>query len=104
MSMILTPTAVEPNEALVVALAWARSRGESGYQVAARAEVHPSELSRWANGHRLPNPEQAARLARALGQQTDVLFPVLFGKHEALAGTARASQKTGGDGASELRE
>ena len=61
--MILAPAPVNLNEPLVLALARARARGESAYQVAARAQVHPSELSKWANGRRTPTPAQAERVA-----------------------------------------
>jgi transcriptional regulator with XRE-family HTH domain len=78
MNMILAGEAdgVDLNEPLVLALAHARARGESAYQIAARAGVHPSELSRWANGRRAPSAEQAARVADALGCRVEVIFPV----------------------------
>lgn len=64
------------NEQLVLAFARARARGAgAAYQIAARAGVHPSEVSRWMNGHRAPSPDQAQRLASALDCEVEDIFP-----------------------------
>jgi transcriptional regulator with XRE-family HTH domain len=76
MNMILTTAPDRLNEALLLALARARARGESAYLVAARAGVHPSELSRWMNGRRNPNADQSRRVAEALGVEVDDIFPM----------------------------
>ncbi len=72
----LDTVAVSLNERLLLALARARARGQSDYQTAAQAEVHPSELSRWMHGHRSPSPAQAARVASALGCNVGDIFPI----------------------------
>lgn len=99
--MILAPAPVNLNEPLVLALARARARGESAYQVAARAQVHPSELSKWANGRRTPTPAQAERVAAVLGCQPEDVFPLALAlrKSETPTGQVEASRRTDGDGA-----
>jgi transcriptional regulator with XRE-family HTH domain len=66
---------VELNEPLLLALARARAKGRSAYKIAAAADVHPSDLSRWMHGRRTPSPAQAERLAQALGLPVEGLFP-----------------------------
>jgi hypothetical protein len=63
------------HEALLIALARERARGRFGHHVAAAVGVHPSELSRWLNGHKVPTVERAQLLAIALGEPLDRLFP-----------------------------
>ena len=68
--------AVGPNEALAHALATARLAGRPAYDIAARARVSPSELSKFVNGHRVPDRTQAENIAAELGvTQIDKLFP-----------------------------
>jgi transcriptional regulator with XRE-family HTH domain len=63
------------NEALVLALARSRANGRLAYQIAAAAGVHPSELSRFVNGHKLPTRTEAEHVAAELGYRVDQLFP-----------------------------
>lgn len=91
-TMILATSADGLNERLVLALARAGARGESAYQVAARAGVHPSELSKWKNGRRSPSAAQAVRVADALGEPAESLFPHVY---EREAGEGLASQGAG---------
>jgi transcriptional regulator with XRE-family HTH domain len=73
---MMAPTAVRPNvnEPLLLALARQQRRH---WQVASLAEIHPSQLSLWLNGHKQPTPEQAERLAAVLNQNVTDLFPSL---------------------------
>ena len=73
---IVDPVPVKLNERLILALAHARAQGRSAAKVAALADVHPSEVSRWAYGHRSPTPAQAARVAQALGCEVSDIFPL----------------------------
>ena len=58
----------------MLALARARAQGRTAYQVAVDAGEHPSELSRWVNGRKLPTRTQAERIAAVLGYPVDQLF------------------------------
>ena len=63
----------ERNEALIVALALDK---RPQWEIASRAGFSPSLLSMFANGHLLPNRDQAESLAAELGyRQVDKLFP-----------------------------
>lgn len=83
------------NEALVIALARARASGRHAFQVAAAADVHPSELSRWTHGHTSPSPAQAERVATALGLPVKALFPVNESSPAAIPGSTKTTDAGG---------
>ncbi|MGA2163792.1 MAG: helix-turn-helix transcriptional regulator [Solirubrobacteraceae bacterium] len=66
------------SDALILAIARERAAGRPAHMVAARVPIHPSELSRWVNGRRSPTRNQAARLAKILGEPIGDLFPSLI--------------------------
>jgi transcriptional regulator with XRE-family HTH domain len=80
------------NGALILAVAEERARGRYAHHIAAAAGVHPSELSRWLNGRKTPNREQAIRLASVLQQPVTSLFSDLTSS-EAPAGASRGPAK-----------
>lgn len=52
-------------------------RGLSQAQLARRARVHPSDVSRYETGRAIPYPGQTRRLARALGVESAELLALL---------------------------
>jgi transcriptional regulator with XRE-family HTH domain len=101
MTLNLAPAAdaTGPSDALVLAMAHQRMRGNPAHHIAAGVPVHPSELSRWVNGRRLPTLEQAQRLAEILGERLEVLFPVL--ENELPAGPGRELERRRDDARSQ---
>lgn len=71
------PVPGQPNGALLVALARKQAEGARHWQVAYESQIHPTQLSLVLNGHRRPSREQGERIAHALGEPVDVLFPYL---------------------------
>jgi transcriptional regulator with XRE-family HTH domain len=66
------------NEALCLAILRLRPTGIRAGDVAARAGISHSRLSRLQNGWESPPLEVAERVAAAVGEPVDELFPAVF--------------------------
>lgn len=78
LTTLLPPSDVTgPSDALVLAMARERRLGNPAHRIAAACGKHPSELSRWINGRRIPSAEEARQLAAVLNMDVAEIFPQL---------------------------
>jgi hypothetical protein len=90
------PKPGQVNKALLLALASKQADGRPHWKIASDAEIHPTQLSLFLNGHRTPSLPQAERIAAAVGESVGTLFPYLDSEH-AREGDPERVQKTTDD-------